>query len=117
VVASVIFDVDGELVTVAEPEARIMGEKLIGFAAGNFDGDVALLEGHGHDPAWLEGARALGQAVEDILTTTRSGSIPLDPQGMAADAIYSVLSLPGPSSWDATSGAARLRDAIERHRS
>ncbi len=114
--ADVVFDVDGEMVSVPEAEARIWGEKLIGFAAGNWGDDVALLTAHGHDPKWLEGARALGQAIEDVLTGTWEGAIPIDSSGKGADAIYSMLSLPGPSSWDATSGAARLRDAVARHR-
>lgn len=116
-VESVIFESDGELVTVAEPEARFLAETLIGFSAGNFGGDVALLEAHGHDPEWLNGARALGQWIESTLTGAREGSIPLDPNGKAADAVLAVYSLPGPSSWDATSGAARLRNALARHRS
>jgi hypothetical protein len=108
-VDQVVFEVNGETVAVGEPEARILAEKLIGFAAGNFDGDVALLEAHGHDRDWLDGACALGQAIEDVVTGTRDGQIPLDPTGKAADAAFAVYSLPGPSSWDATSGAARLR--------
>jgi hypothetical protein len=114
--ADVVFDVDGEMVSVPESEAQICAEKLIGFAAGNWGDDVALLEAHGHDPEWLEGARALGQAIEDVLTGTWDGAIPIDSRGKAADAIYSMLSLPGPSSWDATSGAARLMTALDRHR-
>jgi hypothetical protein len=115
-VENVIFEVDGELVSVRESEARIWSEKLLGFAAGNWDGDVSLLEAYGHDREWLEGSRALGQAIEDVLTGTWDGVVPIDANGKAADAIYAMLSLPGPSSWDATSGAARVMAALDRHR-
>src|SRR5579884_2893435 len=71
--ADVVFDVDGEMVSVPEAEARIWGEKLIGFAAGNWGDDVALLTAHGHDPKWLEGARALGRPMRTVPTERGKG--------------------------------------------
>ena len=48
-VNEVVFEVDCQNVSLSEPEARILGERLRGFAAGNFTGDVDLLEAYGTD--------------------------------------------------------------------
>jgi len=113
--SAVVFEVGEEMISVREPEARILADKLIGFAAGDWEGDVALLEAHGHDRAWLAGALPLAHAIQGVLSGTRE-TIRLSPNGREADAAFAVYSLPGPSSWDATSGAARLSGAIARHR-
>jgi hypothetical protein len=112
----VAFDVDGEERTLSEGEGRILGERLRGFAAGQYEGDVALLAAHGTDLQWLDGARAMADAIEDVLTATRPAPIPLDPNGKAASAAYAALSLSGPVSWDATSGLARLHGALNKRR-
>ena len=111
-VDEVVFEVDSQNVSLSEPEARILGEHLRGFAAGNFKGDVDQLEAYGTDRAWLEGARALADAIEDVLTTTREGAIPVDAKGKAAEAALAALALSGPTSFDATSGLSRLFTAI-----
>jgi hypothetical protein len=111
-VTEVAFDVDGQQCALSEPEGRILGERLRGFAAGQYEGDVTLLAEHGTDREWIDGARALADAIEDVLTATRPGPIPLDPTGKAADAAVAAISLPGPASWDATSGFARLHKAL-----
>jgi hypothetical protein len=111
-VAGVVFQVDCRHVTLSEPEGRMLGERLRGFAAGNFPADVALLAKHGTDPEWVEGARALADAIEDVLTTTREGPIPIDAKGKAANAALAALALSLPVSYDATSGLSRLYNAI-----
>ncbi len=111
----VVFEVGEETVSVPEPEARILADKLVEFAAGNWEGDVALLEANGFDRLWLQGALPLAHAIRAALAGTR-GTISLGPTGSEAAAAFAVFSLPGPSSWDATSGASRLRSAIDRNR-
>lgn len=115
-ITQVAFDVEGEQVDLSEPEARILSERLRGFAAGQYGGDVADLAARGTDPEWIEGARALADVIEDVLTGTHDGAIPVDPKGKAADAALAALSLSGPTSWNATSGLARLHRAIDSSR-
>lgn len=71
-----------------EDYATLLGEDLRGYAAGTFDaGELTRLPGVAAD--WREGALALADAIEDTLTETRSGPIPLD--GKAAAAAEAVL--------------------------
>jgi hypothetical protein len=111
-VHEVVFNVDENSVSLSEPEARILAERLRLFAAGKFEGDVAHLAAKGTDPEWVEGARALADAIEDVLTATRTGAIPLDAKGRAADAAFAALALSPLVSTDATSGLSRLYNAI-----
>src|SRR5712692_7913045 len=107
-----MFEIDGGRFDLSEPEARILGERLRGFAAGIYPDDVALLSRLGTDPQWVEGARAIADAIEDVLTTTREGPIPVDPDGKAADALFHALRLAGPVSFDTLSDIARLHAAL-----
>jgi hypothetical protein len=112
-VSEVVFDVDGQTVALSELAAQVLGERLRGLAAGHFEGDVELLGEHATDRAWLEGARALADAIEDVLTTTRQGPVPIDASGKAGDAALAALALSGPTSFDATSGPLRLYNALQ----
>jgi hypothetical protein len=50
----------------------------------------------------------MADAIEDTLSGTRAGPIPLDPRGLGASALAQVLRHSGPASFDATSEHARL---------
>jgi hypothetical protein len=106
------FEIDGRFCELPEPQARILAERLRGFAAGIYPDDVALLSTLGTDPEWVKGALATADAIEDVLTTARTGAIPIDPNGKAADALFHALRLSGPVSFDATSGLAQLYAAL-----
>jgi hypothetical protein len=109
--AEVVFDIDGRLTAVADREAMTVGERLRCFAAGAYREDVEELTRSGTDPGWLEGARAMADAIEDVLTETRCTPIPLDRGGRAASALVQVLRLTPATD---TSGVSRLHAALTR---
>jgi hypothetical protein len=113
---TVVFEVDGVSVLLAHSSAALLAEKLRNYAAGRYDRDVADLAKLGTDPVWLEGARAAADAIEDVLTETRPGPVPLDSAGKAAGAVYAVLRLTGPVFSDATSDVAQLHAVLDRNR-
>jgi hypothetical protein len=106
--SDVVFDVDGRQASLSESEATLLAENLHNFSAGKFPYDVATLESIGVERGWLDGADAAARVIEDVLTDKRSEPIPLAPHGKATDAIDAALRLIGPTSFDATSGSAKL---------
>jgi hypothetical protein len=111
---TVVFEVDGQEVALSRGGATLLAEKLRNYAAGQYGKDVADLAAVGSGPEWLEGARSAADAIEDTLTGTRSGPIPLDSGGQAANAVYAVLCLTGPVFSDATSDVAQLHAVLSR---
>jgi hypothetical protein len=88
------FEVEpGDLYPVPERHFTIYSEKLFGFDAGKYPGDVRLLSNLGEDPSWLEGCRPLAEVIEDVLTGRYDGPIPLDRDGKAGRAMRCVLRL------------------------
>jgi hypothetical protein len=84
----VVFQYEEHDYVFPEDYATLLGEDLRGYAAGTFDaGELTRLPGVAAD--WREGALALADAIEDTLTETRSGPIPL--AGKAAAAAEAVL--------------------------
>jgi hypothetical protein len=107
----VTFDVAGWHGSLSERTAALLAESLRCFALGpthDFYRDVELLEGAGVNPRWVRGARAMADIIEDTLTARRHGPIPLDPSGLAAEALMQALRLTGPAQADAASEHAVL---------
>lgn len=113
----VVFDVDGTQVILSRTSATVLGEKLHNYGAGQYQGDVADLASRGVEPSWLQGAGAAADAIEDVLTDTAAGPIPLDAHGKAADAVFAVLRLTGPVFFDAMSDVSQLHSALRDARS
>jgi len=113
---AVVFEVDGTHVPFSEPEARVLTDKLRGYAAGKYPKDVAALASSGIDPSWLEGALSAADAIQDALPETREGAILLDANSKATAAIYAVLRFSGPVSSDLTSAQAQLFNALSEAR-
>jgi len=111
-VPDVTFDIDGEHVVVPEGQATLLAERLRMYSAGIHSSDVDELVRLGTDPVWLEGAHAMADAIEDALTATRGGPIPLDLNGRAANALLQILRLTPVTFADATTGYARLYSAL-----
>lgn len=107
-VHDVVFDIDDQQVELSADEATLVAEKLRGCAAGTCPGAVDELAQSGTDPTWLDGARAMADAIEDALTETREGPIPLDRPGLAAMALVQALRLTPITFADATNRYARL---------
>jgi hypothetical protein len=107
IVPDVVFDIDAHQTALPESEATFVAEKLRVYAAGVNSSDVEELARQGTDPEWLAGARAMADAIEDVLTETRSEPIPLDRNGRAANALMQVLRLT-PITSDASAGYSRL---------
>lgn len=85
---TVTFEFGGNEYVMPEAHATLFAEHLRGYAVGNFDAqEISTLSGVA--PGWLDGAIPLADAIEDTLTATRTGPIPLD--GKAADAAHGVL--------------------------
>jgi hypothetical protein len=112
----VAFDVNGTVVALSRSSATVLAEKLHNFDRGQYDSDVAELRAHGVEPGWLDGAEAAAQIIEDVLTDTRRGPIPLDPSGKASDAVFAVLSLTGPVYSDVQSDVSRLHAVLRKAR-
>jgi len=110
----VMFDIDGCLTPLPQGDATVIGEKLRCYAAGAYGHEVEELARSGTDPGWLAGARAMADAIEDVLTETRAAPIPLDREGRAASALVQALRLTPAASADAAVAVARLRDALTR---
>ncbi len=115
----VTFDIGGRLGvlsdSVAALIAALIAENLRCFAVGpahRYYKDVELLTRAGVDPVWVQGALAMADVIEDALAGVREGPIPLDPFGLAANALRQALRLTGPASFDATSEHARLLNAL-----
>ena len=108
---SVSFEVSGEVYTLPRGQATNLAEKLRLFAAGEYAGDVELLSGLGADAAWVSGARAVADFIEESLVGNLDRPLPLE--GKAADAVYQVLriSYHDAGALDPT-GSAALRDAL-----
>src|SRR5271167_532793 len=98
----VAFDIDQHEALLSEEEATVVAEKLRGYAAGVHSTDVEELARLGTDRAWLAGARAMADAIEDVLTGTTPAPIPLDRHGRAAIALLQVLRLTPITFADAT---------------
>jgi len=107
-VRDVVFDIDDQAVALSAAEATGVAEKLRGCAAGVCSSEVDELAQSGTDPTWLDGARAMADAIEDALTETRDGPIPLDRPGLAALALLQALRLTPVTFADATNRYARL---------
>ncbi len=90
----------------------MVAEKLRGYAAGVYSTDVEELARMGTDREWLAGARAMADAIEDVLTGTRDAPIPLDRHGRAATALLHVLRLTPITFADATTRYARLHAVL-----
>jgi hypothetical protein len=108
----VIFDIDGCLTPLPSGDATLVGERLRCYAAGAYGQDVEELARSGTDPGWVAGARAMADAIEDVLTETRPAPIPLDREGRAANALAQALRLTPGGSGDATGAVARLHAAL-----
>jgi hypothetical protein len=108
----VVFDIDEHQVMLSEGEATAVAEKLRAYAAGVYSMDVDKLAAQGTDPEWLAGARAMADAIEDVLTGTKMAPIPLDRHGRAATALLQVLRLTPITFADATTRYARLHAAL-----
>ena len=108
---NVTFEVLGIQYTLPEAQVTLLAENLRGHAAGNFPKDDQLMARLGAAPGWREGALAMADAIEDVLTGRSEAHIGLD-RGRSAAANYWVLRLmmdlqPDPK------GAAGLKDALE----
>ncbi len=90
---AVAFDVGERQAVLSEEEATVVAEKLRAYAAGVYSTEVDELARLGTDRDWLAGARAMADAIEDVLTGTRNAPIPLDRHGRAAIAFLQVLRL------------------------
>lgn len=88
---SVCFEVSGEIYTLPTEQATMLAEKLRLFAAEAYPADIELLNRLGADEAWLTGARAVADFIEESLVGNLDDPLPLD--GKAADAVYQVLRL------------------------
>jgi hypothetical protein len=108
----VAFDVDEHQVVLSEGEATVVAEKLRAYAAGVYSMEVDELARLGTNREWLAGARAMADAIEDVLTGTRMAPIPLDRHGRAASALLQVLRLTPITFADATTRYARLHAAL-----
>jgi hypothetical protein len=86
---SVSFEVSGEIYTLPDDQATMLGEKLRLFAAEAYPADVELLARLGADEAWVTGARAVADFIEESLVGNLHRPLPLE--GKAADAVYQVL--------------------------
>lgn len=90
-----------------------MAENLRGHAAGNFPEDDKLIARLGAAPGWSNGALAMADAIEDVLTGRTNSPIGLD-RGRGAAATYWVLRLMMDLQPDAQ-GADGLQKALEGH--
>lgn len=104
----VVFDIDEHQAVLSEHEATAVAEKLRSYAAGLYPTDELI----GADPEWLSGARAMADVIEDVLTGTREGPIPLDRHGRAAVALRHVLRLIPVTSPEGSTRYARLHAAL-----
>jgi hypothetical protein len=107
----VIFDIDGRSGSLSDRVAELIAENLRCYAAGpshRYHRDVEMLTRAGVDRAWVRGARAMADVMEDTLAGVREGPVPLDRLGLATNALMAALRLTGPASFDATSEHARL---------
>ncbi len=108
----VVFDIDGHQAVLPEGEATVVAEKLRVYAAGVCPKDVEELARLGTHPEWLAWARAIADAIEDVLTENRHAPIPLDRQGRAANALLQVIRLTAIAFADATTGYSRFYTAL-----
>lgn len=107
----VSFDVLGARYTLPQEQATLLAENLRGHAAGNFPKDNQLIARLGAAPGWREGALAMADAIEDVLTERADTPIGLD-RGRGAAAAYWVLRLMMDLQPDPR-GAAGLQEALE----
>lgn len=89
---NVVFEVLGTHYTLPEAQATLLAENLRGHAAGSFPDDNDLIARLGAAPGWSEGALAMADAIEDVLTEKTGAPIGLD-RGRGAVATYWVLRL------------------------
>jgi hypothetical protein len=110
-VVDVVFTYDGHNYVLPEDFATLPAEDLRLYAAGKFDtGELTRLPGVA--PDWGEGALALADAIEDTLTETRTGPIPLAGNAAStAGAVLRVIVHP-PDPPGAPPGQAALREAL-----
>jgi hypothetical protein len=108
----VSFEVEGQCVVLSEAEAIAVAEKLRGYSAGLHPEDLEELQRTGMESEWVGGARAMADAIEDVLTDTSEGPIPLDRQGLAAAALLAVLCLTPITFADTTTPYARLYELL-----
>ena len=87
-VLDVVLTYEGHSYVLPEDFATLLGEDLRLYAAGKFH-TSELTRLPGVAPDWGEGALALADAIEDALTGTRTGPIPL--AGKPASAAGAVL--------------------------
>ena len=108
---SVSFEVSGEIYTLPAAQATILAEKLRVFATGGYRDDVQLLADLGTEEAWIDGARAVADFMEDVIRGDITAPLPLE--GKAADAVYQVLRLTqDPAGTLIPSASVALRDAL-----
>jgi hypothetical protein len=107
----VSFEASGTPYTLPQAQATLLAENLRGHAAGNFPKDDQLIARLGAAPGWGEGALAMADAIEDVLTGNSEAHIGLD-RGRGAAATYWVLRLMTDLQPD-PQGAAGLKEALE----
>jgi hypothetical protein len=79
------FEFDDTIYVFSEASVTRLGENLRNYAAGTFPKDVPEITGlPGVAPDWLDGTRALADAIEATLTGARTGPVPLGGKTAAA---------------------------------
>jgi hypothetical protein len=88
----------------------LIAENLRLFARGKFPADEQLAAKLGAKPDWTGGALALADSIEETLTDSRTGPVPIE--GLAANALFGALATITNPAPDTAALREHLRTAL-----